>query len=290
MLIKMILTFFFLSFLTFNAFSEVKVVYGDDDRLDIFETTDRLHVDLATSTAAMINKRNLKLNTRTNLISISTRTLESRGICKSERFSDQGTAAMCSGFLVGPDLLVTAGHCIKSASDCARYSWVFDYGLKARNSEKVNIHVSPSSVYECKEIIQRSQDYRTKDDFALLRLKKVVMNRTPLEFRKTGKVTTGADLVVIGHPTGLPTKISAGAIVRDNTPGTYFVSNLDTYGGNSGSAVFDSKTGLVEGILVRGERDYVNRGSCQVSNHCTDKGCRGEDVTRITNITALINL
>lgn len=293
MLIKMILTFFFLSFLTFNAFSSVsdtKVVYGDDDRLDIFETTDRLHVDLAKSTAAMINKSSIRALIGTGRVRISTRTLSSRGICKTERFHDQGTAAMCSGFLVGEDLLVTAGHCIKTASDCARYRWVFDYALKTRSSEKVNITVPRSSVFECKEIIERSQDYRTKDDYALIRLKRVATGRTALEFRTQGKVKLGTPLVVIGHPTGLPTKVSAGAIVRGNRSRTYFVSNLDTYGGNSGSAVFNSKTGVVEGILVRGERDYVSRGGCQVSNVCTNEGCRGEDVTRITNIKALKNL
>ena len=89
---------------------------------------------------------------------------------------------------------------------------------------------------------------------------------------------------VIGHPVGLPAKVAGGAIVRDNTPNPFFVANLDTYGGNSGSPVFNSRTHRVEGILVRGERDFVARGNCTVSFVCPTTGCRGEDVTRITKL------
>ncbi|WP_420540401.1 S46 family peptidase (plasmid) [Paenibacillus polymyxa] len=46
---------------------------------------------------------------------------------------------------------------------------------------------------------------------------------------------------------------AVGAAVRDNPPNAFFVANLDTYGGNSGSPVFNSDTHEVEGILVRGE-------------------------------------
>jgi hypothetical protein len=70
--------------------------------------------------------------------------------------------------------------------------------------------------------------------------------------------------------------------VRDNTPVPFFAANLDTYGGNSGSPVFNATSGTVEGILVRGENDFVSNGSCYVSLVCPTTGCRGEDVTRST--------
>jgi V8-like Glu-specific endopeptidase len=130
----------------------------------------------------------------------------------------------------------------------------------------------------------------TKDDYAVIQLDRKVTDRRPLSFRKSGKVSIGESVVVIGHPSGLPTKIADGAKVRSHS-GKYFVANLDTYGGNSGSAVFNHNTGEVEGILVRGENDYIqsSRG-CMVSNKCPVDGCRGEDVTYITNIKALQNL
>ena len=114
----------------------------------------------------------------------------------------------------------------------------------------------------------------------MVRLKRKVVGRTPLRVKRDSKAKSGDEIVVIGHPSGLPTKVAGGASVR-NDAGTYFVANLDTYGGNSGSAVFDSASGEVAGILVRGETDFRRVGSCLQSNVCTDSGCRGEDVTHI---------
>ena len=74
--------------------------------------------------------------------------------------------------------------------------------------------------------------------------------------------------------------------MRTNTADGYFVANLDTYGGNSGSPVFNSDTHEVEGILVRGERDFVQAGGCTVSLVCPDTGCRGEDCTRVTRFAS----
>jgi V8-like Glu-specific endopeptidase len=267
-----------------------KVIYGQDDRLDVNEATNSLHVELSLSTAAMIDHSSLQISRADSTYKVNGSALTSMGICATERFAQQMTAAMCSGFLVAPDLLVTAGHCIRSQSDCTRYAWVFDY--KQPDAAEAQLAVPMNSVYSCKEIIERSLDNSTMDDYALVRLDRAVTDRAPLTFRKSGKVANGAPLVVIGHPSGLPTKIADGAFVRNNTKATYFAANLDTYGGNSGSAVFDAETGVIEGILVRGETDYVYNSSrtCRVSNYCADNGCRGEDVTRITNIKALQSL
>jgi hypothetical protein len=68
------------------------------------------------------------------------------------------------------------------------------------------------------------------------------------------------------------------------------VANTDTYGGNSGSPIFNSTTHVVEGILVRGETDFVWNGNCRVSNVCTANGCRGEDCTRTTEFENLVPL
>ena len=263
------------------------VIYGVDNRKDVFESTDSILVELSKSTAAMIGGENLKVLSSEE-IQITAETLESRGICSKERFSKQISAANCSGFLVAPDVLVTAGHCIKTDFDCSSYKWVFDY--KVDHAEQADVTVSKNAVYSCSKIISRSLDNTTKDDFAVIQLDRKVTDRKPLTFRKRGKIAKNTQIAVIGHPTGLPTKITDGAKVR-NLQNKFFQANLDTYGGNSGSAVFNMKTGTVEGILVRGENDYVYNSElgCQVSNVCTDDGCRGEDVTYITNIEALKN-
>jgi Peptidase S46 len=70
--------------------------------------------------------------------------------------------------------------------------------------------------------------------------------------------------------------------VRSNRRRAFFVANLDTYGGNSGSPVVDQHTHVVEGILVNGEDDFVQYDGCNVSVVCPDAGCQGEAVTRST--------
>lgn len=277
-----------LSLSAFASNKQIDVIYGEDNRKDVFESTDSALVELSKSTAAMISMDNLKSLTNGD-IQIMAGTLESRGICEKERFSQQISAANCSGFLVAPNVLVTAGHCIKSEADCASYKWVFDF--KVDHADQGAVNVSKSDVYSCKKIISRTLDQISKDDYAVIELDRKAEDRRPLTFRKKGKITKGAAIAVIGHPTGLPTKIADGANVRSLST-KFFVANLDTYGGNSGSAVFNTKTGEVEGILVRGENDYVYNSSlgCQVSNVCKSDACRGEDVTFITNIEALKKL
>lgn len=270
--------------LSLSAFAGLDVVYGDDDRVDVYASSNQFYVDLSLATAAMI--KNSKLQVLGDEVKINGRSLEARGMCASERFSHQSTAASCSGFLVGPNLLVTAGHCIENMSDCRSNDWVFDY--KVENDTQSNVTVAKSSVYKCKRIISQSLDRRTKDDYALIELDRKVTDRNPAKYRTAGKVKRGTELVVIGHPSGLPTKIADGAQVRSVNK-VYFQANLDTYGGNSGSAVFNAQTGEVEGILVRGERDYVynSRKGCYETNYLSDNGGRGEDVTLITNIKEL---
>ena len=76
--------------------------------------------------------------------------------------------------------------------------------------------------------------------------------------------------------------------MRDNSPSGHFVANLDAYGGNSGSPVFNSDTHEVEGVLVRGDTDFVLQGGCRVSLVCPTTGCRGEDCTRVTEFANLV--
>ena len=203
------------------------------------------------------------------------------GLCPEEPFYDQVNGAFCSGSLVAPDIIMTAGHCVKSEAACASTMFVFGFGVK--KAGVMPNTVPAGEVYSCQKLMGREQ-VGTGADWALIKLDRPVTNHAPLKYNTADTLRNGDPLVVIGHPAGLPTKIAGGATVRDiNKPG-YFVANLDTYGGNSGSAVFNARTGVIEGILVRGENDYVYKGSCRVSNVCASDGCRGEDVTKLSAI------
>lgn len=281
--------FFGLSLLATQSFAESRVVYGVDNRLDIFETTDQFLVDLSSSTAAMIaNSRITDLGDGS--YSIRGSSLGSmQSLCKDEKFYNQPTPANCSGFLVAPDLFVTAGHCIKSASDCRNSSWVFNFAVSDA-SGKVNT-ILKDDVYKCASIVDRKYT-GDQNDYAMIKLDREVVGRSPLSVRTSGVIPSDATLVMIGHPSGLPTKIAPGAKVRENINPLFFLANTDSFGGNSGSAVINQSTGDVEGILVRGEPDYAYDGAsgCYRVKVCEEYGCRGEGVTRITNIAPLMDL
>lgn len=254
------------------------VIYGTDGRLDVYQVTDDRLKALADSTVALV--KNSDISVSGSVASLLGKNFGTdMNLCSDEKFREQDTAAFCSGTLVGPDLVLTAGHCIEDITDCQSTSLVFGFAVKAAGVLPKT--VSASEVYKCKDIV-KTQRVNNGADFAVIRLDRVVANHAPRGLRASGDVPADASLVVIGHPVGLPTKITTGGSVRSTSNPDYFVANLDTYGGNSGSGVFNLSTGLIEGILVRGEQDFVSRGTCVVSKVCAEGTCRGEDVTKIS--------
>jgi hypothetical protein len=263
-----------------SAQFRTKVIYGSDTRIDLYQTTDPRLKELADSTVALFESGSVSSDG--GVAKLTTKNYGERmNLCKEEPFYEQGSGAFCSGSLVAPDVIMTAGHCVPSAEECANIKFVFGFAVKEKGVQPDS--VPAAEVYGCKELIGRQQ-VGDGADWALVRLDRKVAGHAPLKLDLTGKVAKGDEVLVIGHPSGLPTKIAGAAHVRDASNPGFFVANLDTYGGNSGSAVFNSATGLVEGILVRGEQDFVQKGDCQVSNVCPADGCRGEDVTKILNV------
>lgn len=283
-----ILSLFSISLSFYSQATEDKVIYGLDERQDIFEVTDPLHLELAKSTAALVQSHYLQDlgNGKTQVDAFLLG--QERDLCEGQAFADQPTLADCSGFLVAPNILVTAGHCIASKKECQGFRYVFDYAKTSADQKDFTLETK--NVYRCKKIVKSILNRDTDLDFAVIELDRNVIDRAPLKFRRTGLIENDADLVVIGHPSGLPTKVAAGAKVRENSNKVYFSANLDTFGGNSGSAVFNAKTGEVEGILVRGEQDYEDNGMCAEVFQCDNDDCRGEDVTRITKVYILKDL
>lgn len=257
-----------------------KVVYGVDDRKDLYEVSRKTVLRAADAVCALVKAADLSpmANGHWRLRTVSYR--QAYKLCSSELFVDQPLGCFCSGFLVGPNLLATAGHCVESTADLAGIRFVF--GFRMKDGTEARTEFGPDDVYQGIEVVGRRLEGPSGRDWALVRLNRSVTGRKPLTFRRRGKIQKNRDLFVIGHPNGLPAKYADGASVRDNGPVPFFVANLDTYGGNSGSPVFDKQRVRVEGILVRGENDFVKMGNCNVSLVCPSTGCRGEDVTRTT--------
>jgi V8-like Glu-specific endopeptidase len=280
-----------------------KVLYGGDNRHDVEDYPQAEFREFSKSTAGMVKSYKLKISSSNpEIIKFSKRKASSRiNLCSDQRFADQYSLTDCTGFLIAPDVLVTAGHCVKDIRDCQNFKWVFGFTSGVEEFKA-------SDVYSCKKILAR--DDRNSmfklQDYALIRLDRKVEDRTPLKYRTKGRVRVNTPLVVIGHPSGLPTKIADEARVsRMNFPEIltpvntlikkryYFIANLDAFTGNSGSPVFNKKSGLVEGILVSGARDYLRRPNrtCQVViKRKSSRWKTKEKVFRITKIPELEKL
>jgi V8-like Glu-specific endopeptidase len=269
---------------SFNTFASEKVIYGKDNRQDLYEVTNPLYKTLADSTVVLVQRSDVRQNSSGVLEVNASSFQDTMGVCSNERFADQPSGGFCSGSLIGKNLMLTAGHCITSASSCASTQFVFNYAVNAKGVYPRE--VSEANVVGCKEIVYRVQE-GSGADFAIIKLDRDVTNHAPLKLAsRKDKIAKSTELLMIGSPAGLPTKVEDGATVRSNDPKGYFVANTDSYGGNSGSAVFNRKTGEIEGVLVRGETDYVYRNGCYVSNVVADNAGRGEDITDVSFVAA----
>nr|WP_321237568.1 serine protease [uncultured Psychroserpens sp.] len=257
----------------------IKVIYGPDDRVDFYEEKDIFKKKNSFGVVALIRKYDLE-EISNNSYSLSTIPFrDSQSLCASEKFGDQPIGSFCSGFAIDKNIIITAGHCVESESDLQSIRFLFDF--KAIDAERINTQFGESLIFSGKRIISRGLD-NSGIDYAIIEINEEIPSNRILKLNTTEKIRNKEQVYVIGHPVGLPLKIADGAFVRDNTNPLYFSANLDTYGGNSGSPVFNSNSHLVEGILVRGETDFIDRGGCNVSYPCPNTGCRGEDVSRIS--------
>lgn len=277
------------------------LIYGADDRFEVEDYSDQNFIEKAQSVAIRVPKRRLTDDSIDNsMVNFPHRTLKSvlPQLCRSERFIEQFSVGNCSGFLVAPNILVTAGHCMVTETECATNKWVFDFKQDTTQFKK-------SNVYSCKKIIIQKYLYNKHEvsDYAVIELDRKVEGREPLTYRKIGRVSLDTPLVVIGHPLGLPMKISDGAKVSRMNDiererkfhswllrANYFTANLDSYAGNSGSPVFNKKTGKVEGILVQGAEDFVfnDETQCLESQRLSDSHLNTyEKVMRINKIPGL---
>ena len=241
-------------------------VFGTDNRLEAKEKWQ--YRDYVRATASLVRASQIK----GDLVYASTlRESLQRAFGKpadpSIRFLDQPIASFCTGFLIAPDLLVTAGHCFSrdgqtfsnlsapNVGNKSEYVWIFDYTNDVpggTNGGLRYVNIPKNNQYRIAEIIDASfTGLRGVDmDYAIVRLDRPT-DRKPFMFRVGQSVTLDDLLAMVGSPRGLPLKISDSARVTNNDGMYSFLTNLDAFGGNSGGPVFNLN-GWIEGILVRG--------------------------------------
>jgi V8-like Glu-specific endopeptidase len=285
--------------------AELRAIYGCDDRKNFYDSnvTDNQR-RAAQATALLVKSDQLQSRdngTRWNLPGTGAHFCSPEQVIEAnrkdpkigqvpERFWQEPAPGFCSGFKVGKRRIATAGHCIKSVVECKGdkssgapgTSFVFGFKMSAWGDAPEKA-IAKSNVYQCVRVVGGS--YTDLSDWRVVEVDRDI-DAPEVQVRMPDTLPVlkpSANLTVVGYPMGLPVKIAAGAAVR-KIKKTYFEANLDTYGGNSGSAVFNTEKLsqgelLVEGILVRGENDFAQESPCFISKRCPNEGCRGEDVT-----------
>lgn len=263
------------------------VIYGVDDRHDVYQVTDPDQLSWAHAVCGLVLAVDLDDNgDGTWSLDTGVYTHQSLPPCPGEPFAGQPVLPYCSGFLAAPDIVVTAGHCL---TDSTLPAVRFVFGFQMQDALTPVESLPDESVYTGVAILERRN---TPDlDYAVVQLDRPVTTPgvEPLRIRRIGGPENGTPVGLIGHPSGLPLKVAFGDQTRvaDTSPEFYFFANLDAYGGNSGSPVIDPATGIVEGILVRGEADFLINGGCFSSRVLPD-AVAGEEVTRTTVFQDLV--
>ena len=276
---------------------EGKSIYGEDNRLEYFAAAQDMKT-LSDSVVSFWKATSIETLNPGGVKLITANFGDRLNLCPGEKFREQPIGAFCSGSLVGEDLVMTAGHCIKDDAGCASARMVFGYAIKKAGGAAVTA-MPASEVYSCAKIVKRFLGGEPNSanptgqnlgaDYALIKLDRKVTGHKPLAVNRSANLKKGDGITVIGHPVGLPLKVAGGATVRDFSKVGYFVADLDTFGGNSGSQVFNTRTKKIEGILVRGDEDFADSpAGCTTMATYEQTGGRGEDVTKIGVLSASI--
>ncbi len=205
-----------------------------------------------------------------------------------ERFygEPQLSDGWCSAALIGPDLVLTAGHCVDEEI-CPRLKVLFDFVLDEHG--RVSASRREDEVYQCGQV--KGVWNPGGEDWALIRLTKTVKNRRPLPINTTGaRIKPGTQVFTMGYPYSVPLKVSSRATVRSNQPSkNLFLADLDVMPGNSGGPVFNAKTLLIEGVVsTQGHSGVARRKDGTMISRPLPNDSPAALLTRVTGIHAVL--
>jgi hypothetical protein len=264
-----------------------EAIYGNDDRQEVYAHPDATLRGLAQgAVVALIYPDSLNVSNPNSVRPTGPTLAQSYNLCSGQRFRDQIAAAHCSGTLIDDDLVLTAGHCVETLADCQSKYFVFNDYYASANTPAV---ITSQDVFTCQRIVVRSSD----PDYAIVQLSRSAAPRftpAPVKAGDTA-LATNQPVGIIGFGSGIPAKIDSGGVVTNPRASTrdHFSATTDSFGGNSGSGVFDA-SGQVVGILVAGATDYTPTSSgCWIAATYPNSGSGGgETVTYVQNAVSAL--
>jgi len=261
--------------------SELFTVYNKDDRTSLSGASEE--VAHYAPTVALLSQKHRSPSPQ-NLNLSAPKLGAVFDMCMDEAFVEDKTVGDCTGFLVAKNLLLTAGHCVKSESACSKRTIIFNFHHQNQST------VRSSDLYFCKSIAARLEAH--EGDLALIELDRVVeLNQSQALLKIEDFVPeTKESMRILSHPFGVSLKLS----VLESSPehdGTFFFAQADVSGGSSGAPVFHPATGKLAGVVVGGESDLVwdEKSQCNRNKVCEDYRCKGEKFASPSTVLKLMN-
>lgn len=265
------------------------VIYGSDTRKNQSEADPSIP---AQATGLIVGKQHVQ-NTGNDIWAYRQFQLkQAYPLCEQEKFQDQLLLGFCSGVLVGPKHFLTAGHCIRNERQCGDALFVFNHTVE-KSQRGV---LKGSDIYSCKKILARElMSTEGGKDYALIELDRVVAKVTPVKIADSKSLKPNDSVINFSYPLGLPLKSDMGHVMRNESWSNFIDVAVDTFGGSSGSGIFNSKGELL-GILTSGSDDFLEDdihrvqtlGGCISFNRCDNGTCRSERFYRATLIPLAI--
>lgn len=248
-----------------NSASALRPIYGedrllDDDRRSLADAAiDGRLLNVSRAVAIVVSKNSLIDQGATYSILAATLS-EKADLTEGSKFEKELAPGYCTATLMTADTVLTARHCLPNggrsqAATCGGTTFIFDF-------EQSVAEVSKNQVRRCGRVLQEDPE----NDLAIIALDRPVLDRGPIESHMSRKPEVGEEVYVVGHPSGLPKKLTGPYPVLEQK-GNQALAQANTFKGSSGSPVFSARDYAFVGMLIAGASDYskTKTGKSQVS-------------------------
>lgn len=191
----------------------------------------------------------------------------------ADRYANPGNVnnvRWCTGTLISESLFLTAGHCF----DSTPHGWIVprvDGTSDPIEPAEIatNIHVNFNYQVDDNGVLREPDVYAVEElveyrrgglDMAIVRLAGQPGKVYGMGRLAAGDPDVGDMTCIIGHPEGVPKRIEAGPVTAFEGHRIRY-NDIDTLGGNSGSAIWHSPTGEIVGVHTNGGCNVAGTGS-----------------------------